>query len=131
MDADILLELFPKKEIKINEKVIAIVKPIAIEDYIKVTHIIKNLVRQVQSGVAYESLAFDMIDDIIELVPYSVDTELPKLPGTILPEVIQAMIELNLTKSIVKNWSDLFKMVGEKLPEILEKKEAGQDSGKQ
>lgn len=126
--------LFPKIEIKYKDKTVATVKPIPISDVSKITHVVLKLIQNVRSGISVEQLPLMAAEDLLELIPYSIDVDINDLPSILLPDIFKAMIALNLDDTVIKNWLALFEAVSKRLPEELKGKitasETGQDSGK-
>lgn len=123
-------ELFPKKEIKYKDNVVITVRPIAMAVMPEIIDTLKNIISLVKDDTPPQQLAFSAFDDLVKLIPHSVKTDLKEIPGTFLPEVLQAIIELNLNETVLKNWLALLETVGNKMDELGGEEEK-QDSGKQ
>jgi len=123
-------ELFPKKEIKYKDNVVITVRPIPMAVMPEIIDTLKNIISLVKDDTPAQQLAFSAFDDLVKLIPHSVKTDLKEIPGTFLPEVLQAIIELNLNETVLKNWLALLETVGNKMDELGGEEEK-QDSGKQ
>ena len=123
-------ELFPKKEIKYKDNVVITVRPIPMAVMPEIIDTLKNIISLVKDDTPAQQLAFSSFDDLVKLIPHSVKTDLKEIPGTFLPEVLQAIIELNLNETVLKNWLALLETVGNKMDELGGEEEK-QDSGKQ
>lgn len=123
--------LFPKREIKYRDKIVATVKPIPISKMSEIIDNIKSIIDKVEAGIKIKDLAFTAIEDITKLIPYSIDKNLDDIPGTFLPEIFTAIVELNLNEVVIKNWLALLETIGKKMGELGGEAEKIADSGKQ
>lgn len=123
--------LFPKREIKYRDKIVATVKPIPISKMSEIIDNIKSIIDKVEAGIKIKDLAFTAIEDITKLIPYSIDKNLDDIPGTFLPEIFTAIVELNLNEVVIKNWLALLETIGKKMGELGGEPEKIADSGKQ
>lgn len=130
MTKEEFLALFPKREIKYKDKTIVTVRPIPISKFPEIIDNIKNIINMVESGTQIKDLAFTAVDDITKLIPYSVNVELEEIPGIFLPEILIAIVELNLDETMLKNWLALLETIGKKLDEFGGAGDKIKDSGK-
>jgi hypothetical protein len=88
--------------------------PIPISKFaIAVSHLAK-LADYIGENATQNKSLLEAVDDILPLVPLSTDiTDLDTIPSTVLPEILAAIIDLNVTPTVIKNWQTLIqKMTG-------------------
>lgn len=124
--------LFPKKDIIYGNNVVATVKPISIKDLPHVIGTIMELIKKADDKkMSLTQLALNSIDDIMKIVPYSINVDIDVLPSILLPDIIKAIIDLNLNDTVLKNWFALFEFMNKKLPAKGEQGKVNQIAGKQ
>mgnify|MGYP001416686274 CR=1 FL=1 len=134
-DKKILEALFPVREIDLRGVKVK-VRPVSLEDLPKAIDALDRLIAAVKGGVPREKIVTEMLRELISLVPYSTDFPMRQLPGTLAaPELLKAILELNVTDDVVGKWKALAEFVtnsvGDEMMSFMAAKSQGEEGGVQ
>lgn len=125
--------LFPGKEVKTpNGDHVAMIKPLSLKDLPKVADAFGALMKKVTTpGYTKSDLAIEATKDILELLPYCIDEDPDKIPACYVPEILEIVIEQNITDSLVGKVKALIDKLSALGEGVLEKgKNSGQSQKK-
>lgn len=123
--SNVLKTMFPGEvKIKLTGDDELKVRPLSLEDFPKVTDTLGDLLekfqkfrdeqmRAEQSGDEIPSNVVLLkigMKEIVKLIPFCVsEPNMRKIPVSVLPQILKAIVELNFTEDTIKNWVALFK----------------------
>lgn len=107
--------LFPNKVIELSENFKVTVKPLSAENLSKAIKPFSTLLEKVTAGGHPALVVFDAVEAAMQILPYCIDKPLSEIPATKIPELLEAMGELNLTPESVKKWKALVQKIVEKI----------------
>jgi hypothetical protein len=112
-------DLFPFREISIGTKSIKVF-PIplpVIKDAITKCIGALDLTDAKVSVTEIGKMLYSLFSDNMQIC---LEVDIDTLPGTVLPQLLEAMIELNIGESVLKNWKALAEKVKQLTPETVE-----------
>ncbi len=119
--------LFPGKEvvIKVGEQEYPIlVTPLSLEDLPKVAQAFGRLMRMAEGGVTPSELAATGLEELLLLVPYCISLPASRIPATQVPDLLDVVIDQNITEEVVGKWKSLVQKLveatGAELPGLSE-----------
>ena len=114
--------LFPHKDVELAEGVSVAVRPIAAENLTKALKPFSVLFKKVSEGVSPAEIAIDAMESAMQVLPFCINRPLSEVPVTKVPDLLEAMIELNLTPESVKKWKALVLRLSEEVGSVNQKK---------
>ena len=103
--------LFPGQEvvIKIGDKEVPVmVTPLSLEDLPKVAKSFGSLMKLAESGQFLPSeIAAKGLEELLLLIPYCIDLSPKSVPATQVPDLLEVVIEQNITEEVVGKWMSL------------------------
>jgi hypothetical protein len=121
VDSNTVLDiLFPEREVPIKEieDLIIVVRPLSLKDLPKVSDAFGVLMRYAMAGYDPIAIAAKGFGEIAKLIPYCINVPPESIPASYGPEVMEIIVEQNITDDVIKKWTAL---VG-KRTEIAEEK---------
>ena len=111
---EVLAQLFPKKEIPIRDtgKFIVMV-PLSVEDITSVIKSFQVLMKLRQSGEGASDIAISAITEFSKLIPLCTTPKLTlkQIPVPMVPELVEAFLDLNMNNEVVGKWTALIQTV--------------------
>lgn len=104
---DALDVLFPGKAIPITDKLSVEVRPLTLADLPKVTSAFAQIIKMAGQGVPPSELGAEALTQFLLLLPMCINLPAEQVPTTVIPEIIEAMIEQNITDEVIKKWKGL------------------------
>ena len=110
--------LFPEREviIKLGEvEIPVLVSPLSLEDLPKVAKAFGRLMELAEGKVLSNSeLAAKGLEELLLLVPYCIDLPPNRVPASQVPDILEVVVEQNITDEIVGKWMGLVQKLVEK-----------------
>ena len=94
--------LFPEKTIHG-----IVVRPIALDNLPKVIDAFGRVLQLADKGVPYADIALQGLRELLIILPYCIDCPPEEVPSTVVPELIGAVLDQNLTEDSVGKWMSL------------------------
>jgi hypothetical protein len=122
-----LKTMFPAREVSLYDGTIVTVTPLTLENLPKVADSFGILMKHAEDGVAPSEIAAKALGEVLKIVPYCIDISPDKVLAGDVPDILEIVVEQNVTKDIVGKWTSLVQKVmtlagGEELDETLKKK---------
>lgn len=115
--------LFPVKNIDLADGTKLVVRPLSLEDLPHVVKAFGSLVTifetNVKKGdkkVSNAEIASAATAQLLEILPYCIDRPASNIPMTVVPEVLETIIDQNVTDLAVGKWMALAKRAMAMLP---------------
>jgi hypothetical protein len=99
-----LEQLFPSKEIPLYGKKKVIVKPIPISQISDIIGVITPLLNPENKQLAAKDAAAMVATYGMDLLPLCVDVPTNEIPIAVLPDIIDAILDLNFPMETLKKW---------------------------
>jgi hypothetical protein len=107
MSTNLLEDIFPQKSIPVaGGKDIKLV-PISLGSLSKVIQIITPIFKGETDNLPLPELADTILAHIMEILPLCTETPPDKIPFSVIPDVVEAIIELNFPEEALKKWKAL------------------------
>ena len=119
--------LFPGKEvvIKIGDvEVPVLITPLSLLDLPKVAQAFGRLMKLAESGgkeFSSAELAARGLEELLSLIPYCINLPPEKIPATEVPDILEIVIEQNITSDVVGKWGSLVQKLVEVTGDKLKK----------
>lgn len=115
------------KKIDIDDKNSIDVHVIPVESMADAFDIILDIINLIGPDTQPGLIPIVAAKQLMKLIPFSIDIPLKEIPGTILPEIFDAIVELNLTEKVLKNWQALIQKLTAKFQEVTKRAKGEQD----
>lgn len=106
-----LEEMYPKREFSLSDSPDSfkiIIKAIALPDIPKAIGVLMSLQEKLAGKNVTQELLFQVgLEEIFKLLPLCCNVPLEAIPGTLMPDVVMAVVDLNLSESVLKKWGAL------------------------
>lgn len=116
--------MFPEREviIKIGGKEIPVlVTPLSLEDLPKVAQAFGRLMKLAEGGeLSSAEIAARGLEELLLLIPYCIDLPPKQVPATEVPDLLEVIIEQNITEEIVGKWGSLVQKLIESTGQDIE-----------
>jgi hypothetical protein len=127
--------LFPGKEVPIkvgDQEVKVKVSPLTLEDLPKVAQAFGRLMKYAEGGEFLPSeIAAKGLEELLLLIPYCIDLPPSHVPATEVPDILEVIIEQNITEDVVGKWMSLVqKLVKNTGSQMAEMKSLGETISK-
>ena len=103
--------MFPGREVVITiggKEVPVMVTPLSLQDLPKVAQGFGRLMRLAETGGLVPSeIAARGLEELLLLIPYCIDLPPNKVPATQVPDLLEVIIEQNITEEVVGKWTSL------------------------
>jgi len=103
--------LFPGKEvvIKVGEQEYPVlVTPLSLEDLPRVAQVFGRLMKIAEEGsLEPAEIAAKGIEELLLLIPYCISLPASRIPATEVPDLLEVIIEQNITETVVGKWKSL------------------------
>lgn len=114
-DSNVLDVMFPGQEIKIGNNVIK-VTPLSLKEMPRVIDAFGVIMRLAAGGVGHAEIAVTAMKELLEILPFCIDRSPEEIPSTIIPDIIEIVLEQNLTETSVGKWTALINRIGSLAP---------------
>jgi hypothetical protein len=115
---DELKVLFPGEEVDLGGEAGKVkVSPLTLEDMPKVVGSFGKIIKLAEAQVDEAQLAIVAMTELLEILPYCIDRPAKEIPSTAVPEILDIVIEQNVTEAAVGKWTALVQRVLELRPE--------------
>jgi len=107
--------LFPEREVPIKEidDLVVIVTPLSLKDLPKVSDAFGVLMRYAMAGYDPVAIAAKAFGELAKLIPFCINVPWDKIPASYGPEIMEIIVEQNLSDDVVKKWTALVEKVNE------------------
>lgn len=116
--------MFPDKEvvIKVGDKELAVlITPLSLEDLPKVAQAFGRLMKLAEGGELHPAeLAARGLEELLLLVPYCINLPAKQVPATEVPDLLEVVIEQNITEDVVGKWMSLVQKLVERTGQDME-----------
>ena len=103
--------MFPGREVVItigDQEVPVMVTPLSLHDLPKVAQGFGRLMRLAEGGGLVPSeVAARGLEELLLLIPYCIDLPPEKIPATQVPDLLEVIIDQNITEEVVGKWMSL------------------------
>jgi len=99
--------LFPGEEVDIGGGVKVTVRPLSLPHLPKVINAFSSLMSKAEAGMPPSELAVNGMLDLVELLPFCLDLQSEEIPVTALPDILEKVIEQNVSDAVVGKWQAL------------------------
>lgn len=108
-----LRTLFPAKEVVLSDGATTVtVTPLSLENLPKVADSFSILMKYAEGGATGPSeIAAKALGEVLKLVPYCIDIPASKVPATDVPDILEIVVEQNITEDVVGKWMSLVQKV--------------------
>ena len=123
--------LFPTQEVDLGNGQTVIVRPLTLEDLPKVIDAFGKIMQLADEKKPPADMAMAGMGELLQILPLCIDRKPSEIPSTILPDLIEVLIEQNLTEAVVGKWTTLIQKVSEKMPDLNLPEALGQSPKKE
>lgn len=115
VDTKELKTLFPAKEVTLSDGVTVVtVTPLSLENLPKVADSFGILMAHAEGGASGPSeIAAKALGEVLKLVPYCIDIHPSKVASYDVPDILEIVVEQNITEDVVGKWMALVQKVVE------------------
>ena len=103
--------MFPEREVVIKigeEEVVVLVTPLSLEDLPKIAQAFGRLMKLAEGAeLSSAEIAAKGLEELLLLIPYCIDLPPKQIPATEVPDLLEVIIEQNITEEIVGKWGSL------------------------
>jgi hypothetical protein len=99
--------LFPGKEVALGDDQAVVVRPLSLESLPKVAKAFGKIMRLAETGTLPSELAVAGMEELLQILPFCIDRPANEIPSTVVPEIIEIVIDQNLTDDVVGKWQAL------------------------
>ena len=103
--------LFPGKEASIGGDQTVTVRPISLENLPQVAKSFGKIMRMAELGTLPSELAVAGMEELLQILPYCIDRSPAEIPSTAVPDIIQIVLEQNVTEDVVGKWQALIQRI--------------------
>ena len=113
MDNTELKVLFPKRVVTLSDGETKVsVTPLSLEDLPRVADSFGALMRHAEGGVTGPSeIAAKALGEVLKLVPYCIDIPAKAIPSYDVPQILEIVVEQNITEDVVGKWMSLVQKI--------------------
>jgi hypothetical protein len=104
---DVLDVMFPEREVSLAEGQTLKVRPLSLEDLPKVAKAFGKVLNLTEAGKSPADIAISGLEEILQIIPYCIDRPPSEVPSTAVPEIIEIVIDQNITDDAVGKWQAL------------------------
>lgn len=107
--------MFPKRDFSLNEKQIIHISPLSLEDLPRVTEAFASVATLAGQGKSIPEITIEGMSQLLKIAKYCIDVPPRVIPIDKVPDVLQIIVELNMSETIVKKWQTLIETVNKEL----------------
>jgi hypothetical protein len=107
---DPLEVLFPEKTLTASGLTIKIT-PLSLQNLPKVVEAFGVLMRLAEANMPPSQIATAAMKELLEILPYCLDVPIEKIPASLAPEIIDIVLDQNLTEAVVGKWTALIQRI--------------------
>ena len=111
--------LFPEKEVPLPDGQSLTVRPLTLKDLPRVSDAFGRLMSLAERGCTPAEIASRAFGELTSIVPYCIDWPVDKLPASMAPDILEAVVELNITEDVVRKWMTLVEKLNDAVPAEL------------
>jgi fumarylacetoacetate (FAA) hydrolase family protein len=113
MDNQELKVLFPARVVTLSDGETKVtVTPLSLENLPKVADSFGELMKYAEGGATGAAeIAAKALKEVLQLVPYCIDMEPKYIPASEVPDILEIVVEQNITEAIVGKWMGLVQKV--------------------
>jgi hypothetical protein len=104
--------LFPAREVVLTDKTVVTVTPLTLEDLPKVADSFGILMKHAEGGqIGPSEIAAKALGEVLKIVPYCIDIDPKLVPAYDVPDILEIVVEQNITEDVVGKWMSLVQKV--------------------
>lgn len=107
LDSKALEVLFPHGEVALTDEVTIQVRPLSLKDLPKVTDSFGVVMKLTEAGSSPSEIAAKALQEVIHLIQYTVDIDPDHIPASVVPDLLEVVVEQNMSADILKKWMAL------------------------
>lgn len=113
MDTKELRTLFPAREVVLSDgKTKVTVTPLSLENLPKVADSFGILMKHAEGGgIGPSEIAAKALGEVLKIVPYCIDIPAKEVPAYDVPDILEIVVEQNVTENVVGKWMGLVEKV--------------------
>lgn len=113
MENEELKVLFPKRVVTLsNGETKVSVTPLSLEDLPIVADSFGKLMKIAEGGtIGPSEIAAKALGEVLKIVPYCIDIPAKAIPAYDVPDILEIVVEQNITKEVVGKWMSLVQKV--------------------
>jgi hypothetical protein len=105
--------LFPAREVVLSDGETKVtVTPLSLENLPKVADSFGILMKHAEGGtIGPSEIAAKALGEVLKIVPYCIDLPASKVPSVDVPDILEIVVEQNITEGVVGKWMSLVQKV--------------------
>jgi hypothetical protein len=105
---DVLETMFPDKEVTLPDGSKVLVTPLSLEHMPKVMRSFREILKlATQPDKDFTDIGIEAIAEVMELIPYCIDRPASEIPSASIPEIINIVIDQNVSDESLGKWKAL------------------------
>lgn len=105
---DVLETMFPDKEVTLPDGSKVTVAPLSLEHMPKVMRSFREILKlATQPDKDFTDIGVEAIAEVMELIPYCIDRPASEIPSASIPEIINIVIDQNVSDDSLGKWKAL------------------------
>jgi len=123
-----LKTLFPAREVVLTDDSVVTITPLSLENLPIVADSFGILMKHAEGGtIGPSEIAAKALGEVLKIVPYCIDVPASSIPAYDVPDILEVVVEQNITQDVVGKWMSLVQKViavsgHEELIEAVKKK---------
>ena len=111
-DTKELKTLFPAREVVLSDGSKVTVTPLSLENLPIVADSFGILMKHAEGGdIGPSEIAAKALGEVLKIVPYCIDVPASNVPSYDVPDLLEVVVEQNVTESVVGKWMGLVQRV--------------------
>ena len=107
-----LKTLFPAREVVLSDGSKVTVTPLSLENLPIVADSFGILMKHAEGGdIGPSEIAAKALGEVLKIVPYCIDVPASNVPSYDVPDLLEVVVEQNVTESVVGKWMGLVQRV--------------------
>ena len=111
-DTKELKTLFPAREVVLSDGSKVTVTPLSLENLPIVADSFGILMKHAEGGdIGPSEIAAKALGEVLKIIPYCIDVPASNVPSYDVPDLLEVVVEQNVTESVVGKWMGLVQRV--------------------
>jgi hypothetical protein len=105
--------LFPAREVVLSDgKTKVTITPLSLENLPKVAESFGTIMKHAEGGnIGPSEIAAKALVEVLKIVPYCIDLPASSIPSYDVPDILEIVVEQNVTTDVVGKWMSLVQKV--------------------